>query len=187
MKCHFFHLFVKGATKKMVISQLKPPKKSGVSPVLNERSSKPERVGPGLDQVESTALLSSYISGDRQGCTPIPTYPVMGNPYISPIYPYSSWVFMGYYPQESLYKPYRYHGYTVTSGSSFLYILMFSSCGIRSPTLSTPFGSRCFSLWLFVKPKLSPQNKLQTIQADVYYYIYIYSYLVGGFNPFEKY
>ena len=32
---------------------------------------------------------------------------------ISPIYPYSSWVFMGYYPQESLYKPYKYHGYTV--------------------------------------------------------------------------
>ena len=27
----------------------------------------------------------------------------------SPIYPYSSWVFMGYYPQESLYKPYKYH------------------------------------------------------------------------------
>ena len=37
----------------------------------------------------------------------------MGNPYRSPIYPYSSWVFMGYYPQESLYKPYKYHGYTV--------------------------------------------------------------------------
>ena len=32
----------------------------------------------------------------------------MGNLYI-PI----SWVFMGYYPQESLYKPYKYHGYTV--------------------------------------------------------------------------
>ena len=27
----------------------------------------------------------------------------MGNPYISPIYPYNTWVFMGYYPQESLY------------------------------------------------------------------------------------
>ena len=26
----------------------------------------------------------------------------MGNPYISPIYPYNTWVFMGYYPQESL-------------------------------------------------------------------------------------
>ena len=26
----------------------------------------------------------------------------MGNPYISPIYPYNTWVFMGY-PQESLY------------------------------------------------------------------------------------
>ena len=25
----------------------------------------------------------------------------MGNPYISPIYPYNTWVFMGYYPQES--------------------------------------------------------------------------------------
>ena len=37
----------------------------------------------------------------------------MGNPYISPIYPYNTWVFMGYYPQESLYKPYKYHGYTV--------------------------------------------------------------------------
>ena len=28
---------------------------------------------------------------------------LMGNPYISPIYPYNTWVFMGYYPQESLY------------------------------------------------------------------------------------
>ena len=37
----------------------------------------------------------------------------MGNPYISPIYPYNTWVFMVYYPQESLYKPYKYHGYTV--------------------------------------------------------------------------
>ena len=27
----------------------------------------------------------SQNSGDRQGCTPGPTYPVMGNPYISPI------------------------------------------------------------------------------------------------------
>ena len=33
-------------------------------------------------------------SGDRQGCTPIPTYPVMGNPYISP---YNTWVFMGFF------------------------------------------------------------------------------------------
>ena len=32
------------------------------------------------------------------GCTPIPTYPVMGNPYVGPIW----WVFMGYNPQESL-------------------------------------------------------------------------------------
>ena len=41
----------------------------------------------------------------------------MGNPYISPIYPYSSWVFMGYYPQESLYfPPYKYHGSTRTLG-----------------------------------------------------------------------
>ena len=32
----------------------------------------------------------------------------MGNLYISPIYPYSSWVFMAYYPQESLFKtPYN--------------------------------------------------------------------------------
>ena len=38
---------------------------------------------------------------------------LMGNPYISPIYPYNTWVFMGYYPQESLYMPYKYHGYTV--------------------------------------------------------------------------
>ena len=47
-----------------------------------------------------------FLEGNKQSgdswmypyqCTP------MGNPYISPIYPYSSWVFMGYYPQESLY------------------------------------------------------------------------------------
>ena len=25
------------------------------------------------------------FSGDRHGCTPIPTYPVMGHPYINPI------------------------------------------------------------------------------------------------------
>ena len=47
------------------------------------------------------------------GCTPIPTYPYEKSLLISPIYPYNTWVFMGYYPQESLYKPYKYHGYTV--------------------------------------------------------------------------
>ena len=31
--------------------------------------------------------------GHRQGCTPIPMYPVMGNPYISPI----EWVFMVFF------------------------------------------------------------------------------------------
>ena len=41
----------------------------------------------------------------------------MGNPYISPIYPYIVG-FMGYYPQESLYKPYKYHGYTVRGTSN---------------------------------------------------------------------
>ncbi len=40
----------------------------------------------------------SQLSGDRQGCTPIPTYPVMGNPYISPITRGYLWVS---YPQES--------------------------------------------------------------------------------------
>ena len=33
------------------------------------------------------------------GCTPIPTYPVMGNPYFEP---YITWVYMGHSPQESL-------------------------------------------------------------------------------------
>ena len=37
------------------------------------------------------------------GCTPIPTYPYGKSLWLSPIYPYSSWMFMGYYPQESLY------------------------------------------------------------------------------------
>ena len=36
--------------------------------------------------------LEGNVSGDRQGCTPIPTYPVMGNPYISPITRGYSWV-----------------------------------------------------------------------------------------------
>ena len=39
-----------------------------------------------------------YIQGIGKDVTPIPTYPVMGNPYVSPIW----WVFMGYNPQESL-------------------------------------------------------------------------------------
>ena len=39
----------------------------------------------------------------------------------SPIYPYNTWVFMGYYPQESLYKPYKYHGaHTVRGATPFL-------------------------------------------------------------------
>ena len=47
------------------------------------------------------------------GCTPGPTDPVMGNPYISPIY----WVFMGYSPQESQgWTPAKYHGSTRTLG-----------------------------------------------------------------------
>ena len=46
-------------------------------------------------------LLPCDISGDSW-MYPYQRTP-MGNPYISPIYPYSSWVFMGYYPQESLY------------------------------------------------------------------------------------
>ena len=41
-------------------------------------------------------------SGDRQGCTPIPTHPVMGNPNVSPIARGYLWIFMGYSPQESL-------------------------------------------------------------------------------------
>ena len=41
-----------------------------------------------------------HVSGDRQGCTPGPTYPVMGNPYISPIYSGNFWVII-YNPQES--------------------------------------------------------------------------------------
>ena len=53
----------------------------------------------------------------------------MGNPYISPIYPYSTWVFMGYYPQESLYKPYKYHGYTVRGTPNCPLIL--GSCGFQ--------------------------------------------------------
>ncbi len=36
--------------------------------------------------------ISYSQAGDRQGFTPIPTYPVMGNPYISPII---TWVFIG--------------------------------------------------------------------------------------------
>ena len=38
----------------------------------------------------------------------------MGNAYISPIYPYKYIVGVyGLLSQESLYKPYKYHGYTV--------------------------------------------------------------------------
>ena len=43
---------------------------------------------------------SSIFSGDSW-MYPYQRTP-MGNPYISPIYPYNTWVFMGYYPQESL-------------------------------------------------------------------------------------
>ena len=50
-------------------------------------------------------------SGDRQGCgPPIPTYPVMGNPYISPIARGYLWVFSSpRMPREHN----KYHGYTV--------------------------------------------------------------------------
>ena len=61
--------------------------------------------------------LGCWLVGLYQGSS-ARTYPVMGNPYISPIYPYNTWVFMGYYPQESLYKPYKYHGYTVRGTSN---------------------------------------------------------------------
>ena len=45
---------------------------------------------------------------------PLPTYPYgksLYKPYIS-LYSGCLWV-ISYYPQESLYKPYKYHGYTV--------------------------------------------------------------------------
>ena len=41
-------------------------------------------------------LTTDLSSGDRQGCTPGPTYPVMGNPDISPR------IYGCYNPRESL-------------------------------------------------------------------------------------
>ena len=57
-------------------------------------------LGKSLDlEVHNPESVGNQYSGDRQGCgPPIPTYPVIGNPYISPTW----WVFMGYNPQESL-------------------------------------------------------------------------------------
>ena len=49
----------------------------------------------------NNSKLISHLSGDSW-MYPYQRTP-MGNPYISPIYPYITWVFMGYYPQESLY------------------------------------------------------------------------------------
>ena len=46
-----------------------------------------------------------YISGNSW-MYPDPNVPRHGKSlWLSPIYPYNTWVFMGYYPQESLYKP----------------------------------------------------------------------------------
>ena len=40
------------------------------------------------------------LSGDRQGCTPIPTWEIpMGNPYIGPVLRGYVWVFI---PEESV-------------------------------------------------------------------------------------
>ena len=49
---------------------------------------------------------------------PDPNVPRHGKSLYKPyIYPYNTWVFMGYYSQESLYKPYKYHGYTNVRGT----------------------------------------------------------------------
>ena len=37
----------------------------------------------------------------------------MGNPYISTIYPYIVGVYGLFSPRMPIYKPYKYHGYTV--------------------------------------------------------------------------
>ena len=61
-------------------------------------------------------LHSSHFSYQGiVGCTPIPTYPVMGNPYIRPITRGYLWVS---YPQESQGRtPAKYHGYTYVRGT----------------------------------------------------------------------
>ena len=61
-----------------------------------------------------------FFQGMEVGCTPtnVPLWEI-------PIYPYNTWVFMGYYPQESLYKPYKYTQ------------LSLDSCSICASSVST--------------------------------------------------
>ena len=47
----------------------------------------------------------------------------MGNPYISPIYPYIVGVYGLLSPRIPIYKPYKYHGYTVRGTPNFPLIL----------------------------------------------------------------
>ena len=58
------------------------------------------KITPRLPDIEAEAdSHPATDQGDRQGCTPGPTNPVMGNPYISPMSRGYLWVS---YPQESL-------------------------------------------------------------------------------------
>ena len=91
----------------------------------------------------------------------------MGNPYISPIYPYNTWVFMGYYPQESLYKPYKYHGYTVT-GTVVSHTAIFVDDNMVAtiqdcPSLSgEAFLICCLWVWYFAEPSVAIGCDAQT-------------------------
>ena len=58
----------------------------------------------GSKRNEITRNLPNKRSGDRQGCTPIPTYPLMGNSYINPIYYVGPWKWVIIYPQEIPWK-----------------------------------------------------------------------------------
>ena len=76
--------------------------------------------GPGLIDhqilglaVEGGPLPVTYHQGIGRDVPRAQRTPSWEIPQKSPIYPYNMWVCMGYYPQESLYKPYKYHGYTV--------------------------------------------------------------------------
>ena len=79
------------------------------------------------------------LSGDRQGCTPtnVPRHGKSRN--ISPIYPYNTWVFMGYYPQESL--EFRMH---VLDLLNQVILKKLFTKGLIHHHLSPPFGRICF-------------------------------------------
>ena len=77
---------------------------------------------------------------------------------------------MGYYPQESLYKPYKYHGYTVRGTPNCPLRDSFQSDGIYR-LLATEIDSMEMGKYTF------PKGHAKFLSDGIYFYVSLSLYL----------